>query len=279
MAKAWEDATGQHLDVSCPRLTVLGLRPRPQQTATPAEKARHEATEPAWRLLHAVTLLQIYKARTRVHMAHHAEHGPHDAKRATPRHILRAVKQRVAARVQYEHDRALHASREQPKPSIQKSAWAKFHVHWIATGIASIRKGGPRLNLLSPPPPAQPLPANAVHIRVTATLHPAKGKQPPRAAWAIAVEDLDEGEQATERMEAAGAIATTATHGPGNPACQATRHTWQVAHQVAVAKGLLSAAQHRRRGRPIVLTVHNVTTARETSKSAPGRYLFHIWRK
>ena len=104
---------------------------------------------------------------------------------------------------------------------------------------------------------------NAVHIRVTATLHPAKGKQPPRAAWAIAVEDLDEDRQPTERMRAAGAIATTATHGPSHPACQATRHTWQVAHQVAVTKGLLSAAQHHRRGRPIVLTVHNVTTARD----------------
>ena len=121
-----------------------------------------------------------------------AEHGPHDAKRATPKHILRAVKQRVTARVQYEHDRALHASREQPKPSAHKSAWATFIGHWIATGIASIRKGGTRLNLLSPPPPAQQLPANAVHIRVTATLHPARGKQPPKAAWAIAVEDLDE---------------------------------------------------------------------------------------
>ena len=102
-----------------------------------------------------------------------------------------------------------------------------------------------------------------MHIRVTATLHPAKGKQPPRAAWAIAVEDLDEDRQPTERMRAAGAIATTATHGPSHPACQATRHTWQVAHQVAVTKGLLSAAQHHRRGRPIVLTVHNVTTARD----------------
>ena len=59
------------------------------------------------------------------------------------------------------------------------------------------------------------------------------------------------------------AIATAATHGPSHPACQATRHTWQVAHQVAVTKGLLSAAQHHGRGRPIVLTVHNVTTARD----------------
>ena len=145
-----------------------------------------------------------------------------------------------------------------------------FIGHWVATGIASIRKGGPHLNLLSPPPPAQQLPASAVHIRVTATLHPAKGKQPPRAAWAIAVEDLDEAGRTTTRMEAAAAIATEATHGPSHPACQATRHTWQVAHQVAVAKGLRSAAQHRRRGRPIVLTVHNVTTARDLQGHRAG---------
>ena len=63
---------------------------------------------------------------------------------------------------------------------------------------------------------------------------------------------------------------TTATHGPSNPACQATRHTWQVAHQVAVAKGLLSAAQHRRRGRPVVLTVHNVTTVRDLQPHRAG---------
>ena len=53
------------------------------------------------------------------------------------------------------------------------------------------------------------------------------------------------------------------THGPGHPDYQAACHTWQTAHQVAVAKGLISAAQHRRRRRPIVLTVHNVTTARD----------------
>ena len=263
VANAWEDATGERLDVSHPRLTVLGLRPAPPQTATHPDRARHKATEPAWRLLHAVALLHIYKARNRVHMAHHAKHGPHDARRATPKHILRAIKRRVAECVQYEHDKARHASREGPKPSKHASAWTKFHGHWIATGVASLRKGGPRLNLFSPRPPAEPLPANAVHIRVTATLCPAKGKQPPRAAWAIAVEDLGGGGHAAPLMTAAGAIATAATHGPGNPACQAARHTWQTAHQVAVAKGLASAAQHRRRRRPIVLTVHNVTTARD----------------
>ena len=72
-------------------------------------------------------------------------------------------------------------------------------------------------------------------------------------------------------MEAAGAIATAATHGPHHPASQAPRHTWQVAHQVAVAKGLLGAAQHRRRRRPIFLTVHNVTAARDLQPSQERR--------
>jgi hypothetical protein len=35
LARAWEEATGESLDVSHPRLTVLGLRPTPPQTATP----------------------------------------------------------------------------------------------------------------------------------------------------------------------------------------------------------------------------------------------------
>ena len=39
---------------------------------------------------------------------------------------------------------------------------------------------------------------------------------------------------------------------------------------MAVANGLRSAAQHRRRGRPIVLTVHNVTTARDLQPHRAG---------
>ena len=99
VAKAWEDATGVHLDMSCPRLTVLGLHPRPQQTAMPPEKARHKATEPAWRLPHAVTLLHNSRSTKRapkciwhIDMVHHP-HDLHDTKRASPRHICRAVKQ------------------------------------------------------------------------------------------------------------------------------------------------------------------------------------------
>lgn len=88
-----------HLDMSCPRLTVLGLHPRPQQTAMPPEKARHKATEPAWRLPHAVTLLHNSRSTKRapkciwhIDMVHHP-HDLHDTKRASPRHICRAVKQ------------------------------------------------------------------------------------------------------------------------------------------------------------------------------------------
>ena len=112
-----------------PRLTVMGLRPEPGPSAPKQARVRHAASEPAWRLLHAVTLLQLHQARTRVHMAHHAQGGPHEAKRATPRHILRAVRQRVAGQVQYEHDRAKHAMRGQPKPAPGKGAWARFHGH------------------------------------------------------------------------------------------------------------------------------------------------------
>ena len=64
-------------------------------------------------------------------------------------------------------------------------------------------------------------------------------------------------------MRASGAIATAATHGARHSESVADRQTWQVACQVAVKKGLLSAAQQRRRRRPLTLTVHNVTTARD----------------
>jgi hypothetical protein len=146
IVKAWEAATGEPLDTATPRLTVMGLRPEPGPSPSKQARDRHAASEPAWRLLHAVTLLQIHQARTRVHMAHHAQGGPHEAKRATPRHILRAVRQRVAGQVQYEYDKAKHAMRGQPKPAPGKGAWARFHGHWIASGIASLGKEGPRLN-------------------------------------------------------------------------------------------------------------------------------------
>jgi hypothetical protein len=66
------------------------------------------------------------------------------------------------------------------------------------------------------------------------------------------------------RMSASGAIATAATHGARHSECVAEcadRQTWQVACQVAVRKGLLSAAQQRRRRRPFNLfNLSNLST-------------------
>ena len=43
-----------------------------------------DAREPAWRLLHAVTLLKLHQARTRAHMAYHDPKGPREPRQAKP---------------------------------------------------------------------------------------------------------------------------------------------------------------------------------------------------
>ena len=54
----------------------------------PAGKAEWEASEPAWRLLHAVTLHEIYRARCRTHAAYHA--SPQTSPKATStKHVVR----------------------------------------------------------------------------------------------------------------------------------------------------------------------------------------------
>ena len=83
LAKVWLAATGDTINVESPLLTVAGLRLAPATLAGEARK-RFVALEPAWRLLHSVTLLQLHRARTRLHMAYHA-HPRHDARRAEPK--------------------------------------------------------------------------------------------------------------------------------------------------------------------------------------------------
>ena len=90
IARTWEATTSDPLDTSSPILTVLGLRPRPSPEAPTQARKRFEAREPAWRLLHAVTLLKLHQARNRVHMAYHDPKGsrdlPSQAQGHTPRH-------------------------------------------------------------------------------------------------------------------------------------------------------------------------------------------------
>ena len=70
-----------------------------------------EAGEPAWRLLHAVTLhtrIEIYRARCRAHAAYHA--SPQTSPKATStKHVVRRIKQRLQQRIEYEHEKAKYA--------------------------------------------------------------------------------------------------------------------------------------------------------------------------
>ena len=93
----------------------------------------------------------------------------------------------------------------------------------LATGWPQASPAYARAALAStcsaPPPPARAAARErSAHQGHSHSARQAKGKQPPRAAWAIAVEDLDEAGRATARMDAAAAIATEATHGPKPPA-------------------------------------------------------------
>jgi hypothetical protein len=99
VARAWQAATSEPLDVGDPTLTVFGLRPKPPDSASGPAMAEYAAREPAWRLLHAVTLLKLHQARTRAHMAYHNQAGPHEPHQTKPKHILRAIRQRCAARL------------------------------------------------------------------------------------------------------------------------------------------------------------------------------------
>ena len=71
--------------------------------------------------------------------------------------------------VQYERTKTTHAARCEPKAAPRQKAWHRFNSHWLTTGIATLTKGGLRLNLLSAPPPTPPVPPGTIHIRVAAS--------------------------------------------------------------------------------------------------------------
>ena len=272
VARAWQAATSEPLDVGDPTLTVFGLRPKPPDSASGPAMAEHAAREPAWRLLHAVTLLRLHQARTRAHMAYHNQAGPHEPHQTKPKHILRAIRQRCAARLCYEHAKATHSLRAEPKAGPRQGAWYCFHKQWISTGVASIGKGGrPRLHLLTEAPPAAPIAPGTVHVRVAAVLTPARGKRPTASAWAIEAHDVGPGGTMTERLRASGAIATAATHHAQGREAVAKRHTWQAAMQVAAGRALHYAGQLvRRKGKRVVISLSSATTARDLQPARPG---------
>jgi len=80
VADTWESATTEPLDVNDPTLTVLGLRPQPPDGALGRGRAKYYAREPAWRLLHAVTL----RCTTSPHPGPHGVPRPKRPARAPP---------------------------------------------------------------------------------------------------------------------------------------------------------------------------------------------------
>ena len=152
----------------------------------------------------------------------------------------------------YEHAKAVHSTRAEPRSGPRQGAWYIFHKHWLATGVASMAKGGrPRLHLLTAAPPVSPATPGSTHLRVGVALTPAKGKRPTASAWALEAHDIGPSGAQTERLRARGAIATAATHPVHGPVTAAKRHTWQVAMQVAAGRALHYAEQLRRKGRRV----------------------------
>ena len=256
LAAAWQRATGDTVDVSSPLLTVAGLRLPPPELQGEALR-RFRALEPAWRLSHSVALLQIHRARTRIHMAHHAQ-PQREARRAAPRDILRAIKQRVAERLRFEHAKAKHADAH----ARDHKAWLRFHKAWIATGVATLRKGVLLLNVFSAPPPGATPEAGEVHIRVAAAHKPASGKRPPASGWALSAHAVGADGGETWLLTASGAIPAEATHGGATPAFAPPRHTSQAAQHMAAVAALTYAQQLKARGVRSRISTESVSVAR-----------------
>ena len=230
-----------------PLLTVAGLRLAPATLAGEARK-RLAALEPAWRLLHgctrdSVTLLQLHRARTRLHMAYHA-HPRHDARRAESKDVLRAVKQRVAERVRFEYAKARHAAAY----ADDQGALRRFRKTWINTGVARECKGVACLTFFNTRPTEVGVVAGEVHIRLAAAYTPARGKQPPASGWALTAHDVAADGSEEPRLRARGAVPATATHGSKVAACAPHAHTKQAAEHMGALAALVYARQLAQRG-------------------------------
>ena len=260
VVRFWRLATGARLDVSDPLLTVMGLRPKP----TGAGKEKAEALEPAWRLLHSVVLRQLHRARCRIHSAHHAP-TPHEPKRATPRHVLREAKKRMQHELENQHTKAKRLAGYGRRPGVMSD----FQAHWITTGVATVRKHGPRLNIFSTPPPTRP-PAPGVHIHATGAMVAASLRRARAAGWAIEATDVGQDGHETLRLRARGIVPTVATHGTRAPQHAPQRLTVQAANHRAVSAALTCAARMLTNDSTttITITVDSVTALRQLQEGS-----------
>ena len=151
----------------------------------------------------------------------------------------------------------------------------RFHEAWVATGVASVAKGVPRLRLLSAQPPTAPAASHSVHIQIAAVLVPATSKRAPASGIAVVAHEIG-ADRSTELLRAHAPVPATATHGRARAwACVAKRHTKQVAQQAAVWAGLTYAEQQARAGRDVTMTVGSVTTLKDLQQQTCRRNSTH----
>ena len=266
VAADWLEATGNALDAGSPLLTVTGLRlPAPGGLSAGA-RARFEALEPAWRLveLHSVTLLKLHQARTRAHMAYHAEPRRRPAKTST-RDVVRAVKLRVLQRVEFEHSKAKHAatfSRDQRPLS-------RFFTAWVTTGVvASVSGNRPRLRLFSAPRPEALPPPGTLHIRTCGTHVKARGRRGPGSGFSLIAHAIQADGTEALVLTTSGPVPTVATHGTKAPPSAASQHTAQVAQHAAALAGLACAERALANGWNVRTTLGSETTHRSIEHRA-----------
>ena len=277
VAERWKQATGEELDVTEPLLTVAGLRTPPADlgdTGSQEAMKKWRAGEPGWRLLHSVTLLQLHQARCRSHAAYHAKER-RTPKKTSAKCILTEVRRRVQDRLEFEYRKAQHAEEN----ARQRGARSAFFNQWVDTGLAEVRKQGPRLSLFSKPrPEADGEPAKGtIHVRTAAALLRSTATQGPAAGWSVSVHEVQGDGTEKLRLRASGAVPARSTHGAKAPPQAPDRHTQQAAHQAAAAAALVYARQIRRRERSRVLitassdTTHRNLMEKGEAQDAPAR--------
>ena len=252
ITRTWEHHTGEIISHSA-LLHITGLRSTPPTLKGQALKWWKDK-EPAWRLLHSVTLLQIHKARNLASGACHAIPRRPKPQRAAPKAILKAIQKRFQQRLEHEYAKA----KRQPKQM------AHFQKNWILTHMAIMRKSGPRANVLSTPPPTHPV-KPGVHIQMAAVYIPAKGKQPPAAGWAIVAYDVSDNINRTHtlRLTADGAVPAISTHGAKAPRNAPSKHSKQAANHAALAVALVYTRRLAHQGYHITITLTGGNTHRD----------------
>ena len=131
VAAEWLRTTGEEIDVSDPLVTVMGMRGLP--------RAEAETREAAWRLLHSVVLLQIHRARSRIHSARHAT-TQHEPRRVSVRHVLQETRRRMQRQIDLLHMKARYAAEKGATRQNGEGAMAEFQRHWITSGAATFGK-------------------------------------------------------------------------------------------------------------------------------------------